>query len=163
MLHYLYISSPLRSLTLVARKENLLGLFFGKKKQRELLQLYPQERIIRQSSHCPVFAEVKKQLKEYFSGQRQVFSIPLSLEGTEFQKRAWNALREIYFGHTLSYSEQAQRMGCKNAVRAVGSANGKNKISIIIPCHRVISKNGNLGGFNGGLNKKRKLLDLELS
>ena len=162
MLYYSYIPSPLGTLTLVARNQKLLGLFFGKKKEKELIQNYHQEKTITLNLNYFIFTKVKRQLEEYFCGQRKKFSIPLSLEGTKFQKKAWETLTKIPFGHTLSYSEQAQKMGCKKAVRAVGSANGKNKLSIIIPCHRVISKNGTLGGFGGGQDKKRKLLDLEI-
>jgi methylated-DNA-[protein]-cysteine S-methyltransferase len=107
------------------------------------------------------FAEVKKQLGEYFRGERTKFELKLAPEGTPFQLAAWRQLRRIPCGKTISYGEQARRMGNPKASRAVGAANGENPISIIVPCHRVIGANGRLTGFGGGLGKKKKLLDLE--
>jgi len=98
------------------------------------------------------------QLKEYFAGDRQVFDLPLSPTGTEFQSTVWKSLTDIKFGSTVSYSEQATSLGRASAVRAVASANGRNPISIVIPCHRVIAASGGLGGFAGGLDAKRWLL-----
>ena len=107
------------------------------------------------------FAEVKKQLGEYFRGERTQFELKLAPEGTPFQLAAWRQLRRIPYGRTISYGEQARRIGNPKAARAVGAANGENPISIIVPCHRVIGANGRLTGFGGGLGKKKKLLDLE--
>jgi methylated-DNA-[protein]-cysteine S-methyltransferase len=107
------------------------------------------------------FAEVKKQLGEYFRGKRKKFELELAPEGTPFQLAAWRQLRRIPYGKTISYGEQARRMGNPKATRAVGGANGENPISIIVPCHRVIGASGRLTGFGGGLGKKKKLLDLE--
>ena len=107
------------------------------------------------------FAEVKKQLAEYFRGERRKFDLKLAPEGTPFQLAAWRQLRRIPCGKTISYGEQARRMGNPKAARAVGAANGENPISIIVPCHRVIGANGKLTGFGGGLGKKKRLLDLE--
>jgi len=101
------------------------------------------------------------QLKEYFAGDRQVFDLPLSPTGTEFQSTVWKSLTDIKFGSTVSYSEQATSLGRASAVRAVASANGRNPISIVIPCHRVIAASGGLGGFAGGLDAKRWLLEHE--
>ncbi len=101
------------------------------------------------------------QLHEYFSGVRQVFALSYILNGTSFQQRAWKALEQISFGETISYGEQARRMGVSRAARAVGTANGQNPIPIIIPCHRVIASDGSLGGYNGGLPIKAQLLNLE--
>lgn len=109
----------------------------------------------------PVYKRVAEQLKEYFSGTRQIFDIPLILNGTRFQNSVWSLLREIPYGSTLSYEEQAIRLGGKEKVRAVGRANGMNPIPILIPCHRVIGKNGSLTGFGGGLAIKSFLLELE--
>lgn len=103
----------------------------------------------------------KKQLMEYFKGERVKFNLPLNPQGTDFQKKAWNALLHIPYGKTWSYQQQAKEIKCPKAVRAIGSANGKNPISIIIPCHRVIGKNGTLTGYNGGLHIKQALLKLE--
>lgn len=101
------------------------------------------------------------QLKEYFSRQRKAFDLPLEFFGTEFQKKVWNELTKIPYGETISYGELAERMGDKNKMRAVAAANGANPIPIIIPCHRVIGADGSLTGYGGGLDVKKKLLELE--
>ncbi|MBE0570339.1 MAG: methylated-DNA--[protein]-cysteine S-methyltransferase [Ignavibacteriaceae bacterium] len=101
------------------------------------------------------------QLEEYFNRTRKGFDLPLELLGTEFQKKVWNELIKIPYGETISYGELANRMGDKNLMRAVASANGANPIPIIIPCHRVIGANGSLTGYGGGLDVKQKLLELE--
>ena len=102
-----------------------------------------------------------KQLDEYFAGLRKRFELSLDLQGTEFQLQAWRVLQDIEYGATISYAEEARRMGKPRAVRAVGSANGRNPIPIIIPCHRVVASGGGLGGYAGGLDKKTQLLRLE--
>lgn len=109
----------------------------------------------------PVLIETEKQLREYFAGQRQVFSVPLDFGGTEFQNQVWQALLSIPFGETRTYTEIARQIGKPAAVRAVGAANGRNPISIIAPCHRVLGSTGNLTGFAGGLRAKAHLLALE--
>lgn len=109
----------------------------------------------------PVLVEAGRQLNEYFSGKRKAFSVPLDFSGTEFQKSVWNALLTIPYGETRSYGEIAVQLGNPKAVRAVGAANGKNPISIIAPCHRVIGSNGKLTGFAGGLEAKSALLRIE--
>ena len=101
------------------------------------------------------------QLKEYFEGNRTSFDLPFDLEGTDFQKRVWTELLNIPFGKTRSYMEQSKALGDVKAIRAVASANGQNKIAIIIPCHRVIGSDGSLTGFAGGLHRKKWLLDFE--
>ena len=112
------------------------------------------------STSGPV-AEAVRQLREYFAGRRQEFDLPLATEGTAFQRSVWRKLQEIPYGETISYGELAKRVGNPKASRAVGSANGKNPIPIVIPCHRVIAGDGGLGGFGGGLTVKEKLLALE--
>lgn len=107
--------------------------------------------------------ETKKQLDEYFKGNRENFNIPMYLEGTDFQKSVWKALQDIPYGETKSYSEIAEYINNPKACRAVGLANNKNPISIIIPCHRVIGKSGKLVGYGGGLHIKERLLELETS
>lgn len=102
-----------------------------------------------------------RQLREYFAGTRRKFAVPLDLNGTEFQQRAWAAMCGIRYGHTLSYAQQAKAIGKPKAVRAVGSANGANPVPIIVPCHRVIASDGSLGGYALGLTMKRYLLALE--
>ena len=105
--------------------------------------------------------ECKDQINEYFKGSRNSFSIPLDPEGTDFQKKVWQALQDIPFGKTISYGDLANIMGDKNLMRAVGGANGRNPIAIIFPCHRVIGTSGTLTGYAGGLWRKKWLLDLE--
>jgi methylated-DNA-[protein]-cysteine S-methyltransferase len=111
----------------------------------------------------PLFIEAKRQLAAYFAGQLKEFDLPLHAPGTPFQQRVWAALRAIPFGVTISYGELAKRIGNPNAFRAVGLANGRNPISIIVPCHRVIGANGGLTGYGGGLSRKEILLVLERS
>ena len=106
-------------------------------------------------------AEAVRQLREYFAGSRTEFDLPLSPEGTEFQRSVWRRLQEIPYGETISYGELAKRVGNPKASRAVGAANGQNPIPIVIPCHRVIGSNGKLTGFGGGLPTKEALLGLE--
>jgi len=105
--------------------------------------------------------EAACQLGEYFAGRRTAFDLPLDLQGTPFQRQAWLALAEIPYGETVSYAEQAVRLGRPAAVRAVGAANGRNPVPIVLPCHRVVGSDGSLTGFGGGLDVKRALLDLE--
>jgi len=109
----------------------------------------------------PLLKELEKQLDEYFLKKRTGFDLPLLTIGTDFQKAVWTALLGVKYGQTRTYSDLAEMIGKPEAVRAVGSANGANAISIIIPCHRIIGKDGSLGGYAGGVNTKRKLLELE--
>lgn len=108
-----------------------------------------------------IFDELKKQLSEYFSGNRTKFNLPLNPQGTAFQVSVWNELLKIPFGKTITYKQQAIQMNHLKGIRAIASANGKNPISIIIPCHRVIGSNGELTGYAGGLKMKEWLLNLE--
>ena len=105
--------------------------------------------------------KVVRQLKEYFTGKRRKFDLPIKFVGTSFQKKVWNELLKIQYGDTISYKQQAVNIRQPGAVRAVGSSNGRNRFSIVVPCHRVIANNGSLGGYAGGLRTKRLLLDLE--
>ena len=105
--------------------------------------------------------KAERELKEYFSGKRKKFSVPLNAQGTAFQKSVWNQLSKIPYGETVSYRDIAIKIKNKKAVRAVGTANGKNPFCIIIPCHRVIAADGSLGGYSGGIQFKKKLLALE--
>nr|WP_294270103.1 methylated-DNA--[protein]-cysteine S-methyltransferase [uncultured Chryseobacterium sp.] len=109
----------------------------------------------------PHFITLEEELKAYFEGTRTRFSVPLSPVGTDFQKEVWKVLQEIPYGTTRTYQEQADILGNRKSVRAVANANGLNKISIIIPCHRVIGSNGHLTGYGGGIWRKQKLLELE--
>jgi methylated-DNA-[protein]-cysteine S-methyltransferase len=107
------------------------------------------------------FATVRRQLEEYFAGERRVFDLPVSPPGTPFQQRVWAELRRIGYGETISYAELAARIGRPTAIRAAGAANGANPVSIVIPCHRVIGSDGSLTGYGGGLDAKSALLELE--
>jgi methylated-DNA-[protein]-cysteine S-methyltransferase len=109
----------------------------------------------------PVIAEAAAQLRAYFAGERTAFDLPLRAAGTPFEQTVWDELRQIPYGETTSYGELAARVGEPSAARAVGRANGRNPIPIIVPCHRVIGADGSLTGFGGGLETKRALLDLE--
>ena len=113
-----------------------------------------------EGSH-PLFSDLRGQLDEYFEGARRDFDLPLQLAGTDFQERVWRTLLGIPYGSTISYAELARRVGSRGGSRAVGSANGANRIAIVVPCHRVVQANGGLGGYGGGLKQKRRLLELE--
>ena len=109
----------------------------------------------------PLFAKIEEELQEYFAGKRKNFDIPVAPFGTELQKNTWKVLQSIPYGETYSYKKQAEKLGNIKAVRAVANANGKNRIVIIIPCHRVIGSDGSLTGFGGGIENKKYLLELE--
>jgi methylated-DNA-[protein]-cysteine S-methyltransferase len=109
----------------------------------------------------PLLAETERQLQEYFAGERREFDLPLDLAGTPFQRRAWLALATIPYGTTISYGEQARRLDAPGSARAVGSANARNPVSIVLPCHRVVGADGRLTGYGGGIDAKRTLLEHE--
>jgi len=151
------MSSPVGMLTILTSPKGLHAIFWDNDKETVT-------KLTQQAQHDPnekTISATKKQLKEYFAGQRKVFDLPLVIEGTAFQKQAWKQLCNIPYATTISYGTQAERMGDKNKARAAGMANGCNPISIVIPCHRVIGSNGKLVGFGGGLEKKAYLLQLE--
>ncbi len=114
-----------------------------------------------QDDNHPLVREARRQLKKYFAGRLRQFDLPLDLEGTAFQRRVWNGLLAIPYGETRSYSQLAEEIGAPRAARAVGSANHANPVAIVVPCHRVIAADGSLGGYGGGLYRKRFLLELE--
>ena len=157
-LSYLYMDSPVGQLKLVANEHALVAILWDNENPKRVRLA----ELIEEVSH-PILLNTQQQLIEYFSGQRKVFDIPLDFEGTDFQKKVWSALLTIPYGETRSYKQIAQQLGHEKAVRAVGAANGKNPISIIAPCHRVIGAGGALVGFAGGLDKKEMLLRLELN
>ena len=109
----------------------------------------------------PLLDRLKAELAEYFAGQRRSFEVPLHVSGSPFQERVWQELLKIPYGETRSYEDVARQTGSPDAVRAVGTANGSNRIAIVIPCHRVVNKGGKLGGYGGGLWRKQRLLGLE--
>lgn len=154
MTFYTIVNSPLGLVTIQATDQGLTGLWFEEQTTR------PNELGEERATH-PVLLLTKKQLSEYFSGARETFDVPLAAIGTPFQKQVWRALCDVPFGEAISYQELAERIGNPKAVRAVGSANGKNPISVIVPCHRVIGKSGRLTGYAGGLERKKALLKLE--
>lgn len=148
--------SPVGILKLVATENALVAVLWENENPKRVRLA----ELIEQVNH-PILLETQKQLREYFAGTRQQFDLPLDFEGTVFQKKVWQALLSIPFGETRSYRDIAEQVGNIKAVRAVGAANGKNPISIIAPCHRVVGVNGKLVGFAGGLNNKEILLGLE--
>lgn len=150
------IDSPVGRLTLVARRDRLAAILWENDRPgRVRLDAMHEDR------EHPVLLETERQLKEYFAGTRRRFDLPLDFAGTDFQKKVWQALLTIPFGETCSYSGIARQIGHPDAVRAVGAANGRNPISIVAPCHRVVGANGSLTGFAGGLDAKQWLLTLE--
>jgi methylated-DNA-[protein]-cysteine S-methyltransferase len=150
--------SPLGQILLVSDGSHLTGLYFRGQKHEPL---FPHAPGWRSEPDSPIFLDASAQLGQYFSGRRKEFDLPLHPTGTPFQRKIWDALREIPFGDTVSYAQLAARAGCVNSARAVGAAVGRNPISVIVPCHRVIGSAGSLTGYAGGLERKRALLDLE--
>lgn len=153
---YKMMKSPVGVLKLVASDKGLAAILWEKDDPRRV-RLNP---VIEDKNH-PMLLETEKQLNDYFAGKLKKFSLKLDFVGTEFQKKVWKALLTIPFGETRSYGQIAKQIGNPKAVRAVGAANGKNPISIIAPCHRVIGSDGKLTGFAGGLEAKACLLDIE--
>lgn len=154
MKQYCYYSSPIGKLLLVGENSTLERLYFQNKIDNAKLGEDFEE-------NARVFKEVIEQLTQYFSGERRSFDLPLAPDGTDFQQRVWCELQQVPYGETTNYGEIAARMGNPRACRAVGLANGRNPIPIIIPCHRIIGKDGSLTGFGGGLKVKKQLLSLE--
>jgi len=149
------IDSPVGALSLVATDSALVALVWRREAHAAAF-----EHAAEKPRH-PLLRETARQLREYFAGSRRAFDLPLEFRGTEFQRRAWSALLIIPYGETRTYRQMAEQIGNPTAVRAVGAANGRNPISIIAPCHRVIGMNGDLTGFGGGLDAKARLLNLE--
>lgn len=154
MLFYNTMPSPIGKITLVASSDSLVALYV---KDEEM----PKMAGAKKDQANKVILKTIKQLNEYFDGKRKEFDLPLAPEGTEFQNKAWQALCKIPYGEVWSYGRQAQYLKAPNAQRAVGGANGKNPIPVIIPCHRVIGSTGKLTGFAGGMEMKVFLLKLE--
>ena len=150
--------SPIGDLFLYASESHLLGLLFAGD-STDFLKYFKSAEIVAKSN--PVLKKVILQLDQYFSGDRKKFDVPVLLLGTEFQKKVWAELKRVPFGKTITYKQQAMRINSAKAVRAVGAANGKNPIAIIIPCHRVIGSSGKLVGYAGGMKMKSDLLKTE--
>jgi len=153
---YKYMNTPVGRLTLIGNDEGLAAILWENDNPNRVRP----KADIRNDQH-PVLIATERQLQEYFNGERNEFEITLAAIGTDFQKEVWNALCTIPYGQTRSYTQIAHQIGKPKAVRAVGAANGRNPISIIVPCHRVIGSSGSLTGFAGGLPAKASLLSLE--
>lgn len=155
MIYICYTHTPIGQLRLESDGEAICGLFFPRDQHPDLaLEL-------EDSKGIAVLEDATRQLQEYFGGWRKQFDLPLAMSGTAFQKEVWRDLLKIPFGETISYGQLARRIGKEKAVRAVGLANGRNPLSIVVPCHRVIGSNGTLTGYGGGLENKEYLLRLE--
>jgi methylated-DNA-[protein]-cysteine S-methyltransferase len=153
---YKSILSPVGTLKLVVSDQALVAILWDNEKPNRV-----RLETMKENVKDFLIVEVEKQLKEYFQQQRHTFNLPLEPPGTPFQQAVWQSLLEIPFGKTCSYGEIARKIDRPEAVRAVGAAIGRNPISIVIPCHRVIAANGSLTGFAGGLHRKQTLLDIE--
>jgi methylated-DNA-[protein]-cysteine S-methyltransferase len=149
----LVVSSPVGKLRLIASDKGLVAI--------DVRNVKTSNDQVKNAAAQKILSATKKQLEQYFAGKRTAFDIPLDLEGTDFQQLAWRALCRIPFGKTISYGDQAKNIKKPKAFRAVGSANGKNPIPIIVPCHRVVAGDGSLGGYSLGLKMKKQLLALE--
>jgi len=153
------MESPFGTLTLVATDAGLRAVIWPDDSPTRVR--LPEDAVV--SDDHPILNTTRIQLEEYLAGKRTDFDVPLDLRGTEFQRSAWRALATIPYGETATYGEQAMRIGRPKAVRAIGAANGRNPVSIILPCHRVVGASGDLTGFAGGLETKSGLLELERS
>ncbi len=156
-LKYKYLSSPVGQLKLVTNDKHLIAILWDNEKPNRV----KLDEMFEDNNH-PILLNAEKQLKEYFQKKRSSFDLPMKAIGTPFQEAIWSILSKIPYGITYTYKEVADKIGKPNAVRAVGAAIGRNPISIIIPCHRVIATNGKLTGFAGGLERKEHLLNLEM-
>ena len=153
---YKTIDSPVGRLKLVASGEGLVAVLWENDKPNRV-----RLGAMTADQRHPILLDTERQLKQYFAGERKTFSVALDMRGTSFQKNVWEALLAIPFGETRSYGQLAKQLGNARAMRAVGAANGRNPVSIIVPCHRVIGSSGKLIGFAGGLETKARLLSLE--
>ncbi|GAM65821.1 methylated-DNA-protein-cysteine methyltransferase [Vibrio ishigakensis] len=154
MLYYNEFDSALGIITVQTSDKGIKGIWF------ETYTTKPDELGEHTSNH-PILVSAKKQLSEYLNSERAEFDLPLDADGTEFQKQVWSELAKIPFGETRSYKQIAEAINKPKAVRAVGAANGKNPVSVVVPCHRVVGSNRALTGYAGGIERKKKLLELE--
>ena len=163
VLNIVRFTSPIGPMVACASKKGLCLLEFTDRRmlETEFKDLRKRLNAVILPGENPHLELVKKEMKEYFEGKRKYFTVPLDTPGTEFRQSVWKVLQNIPYGETRSYKQQAVALGNPKAVRAVASANGHNRIAVIIPCHRVIGSNGGLTGYAGGLHRKKWLLDLE--
>jgi O-6-methylguanine DNA methyltransferase len=163
-LQYAEMDAPIGKVFIASTGDKICGITMGGRAWANLLNQFEQLDLGKpQNVSNSVLVQAKKQLQEYFKGKRQEFNLPLFQQGTTFQLRVWDELLTIPYGRLISYGELANRLGKPGGMRAVGAANGQNKIPILVPCHRVIASDGSLGGYAGGLEVKRHLLELETS
>lgn len=155
--YYKFSQTPVGNLQLICNDEFLLAILWEHEERSELN--LPEK--MQENNQHPVLKEAEQQVQQYFKGIRKTFSLPIHFAGTAFQEKVWHKLYAIPFGTTISYADVAQSIDHQKAVRAVGTAIGRNPIPIVIPCHRVIGTNGALRGFAGGLEVKQFLLELE--
>jgi methylated-DNA-[protein]-cysteine S-methyltransferase len=156
MKSYNTIKTPMGDLMLVADASELIGLYFV-----GCDHIPVEQNQWKRDPRHPILRQTREQIHEYFAGKRTSFSLPLRFAGTDFQDRVWRQIALIPYGKTISYAELAQKAGKPRAIRAAGTNTGRNPLSIVIPCHRVVGKNGGFGGYAGGLDRKRYLLELE--
>ena len=149
-------SGPFGPMLLVANDDGLTGAYFDRQKYLPRLGA-----AWRQAPDHAVLREAQRQLREYFAGDRREFRLPLDPAGTPFQRAVWKAIAGVRYGHTITYAELAKRAGHPEGPRAAGAATGRNPISVIVPCHRIVGTDGNLTGYAGGISRKRALLKLE--
>lgn len=156
MIRYARFATPMGTLFATAERGALTGIHF--EGGRHAPAVSPQWR--EDARHAPL-AECARQLAEYFAGERDTFELPLAPEGTDFQQRVWKEIAKIPYGETITYAQLAARAGAPGSARAAGAATGRNPLSIVVPCHRVIGTSGSLTGYAGGLERKTRLLEIE--
>ncbi|HEX2604545.1 MAG TPA: methylated-DNA--[protein]-cysteine S-methyltransferase [Oxalicibacterium sp.] len=159
MIHYIEQASPVGALLIAATERGICGIYFEEHKHFKGKDDW-QPAIVGEPAHGHLL-KAAEQLSDYFAGERRSFDVALDLSGTPFQQTVWTALCAIPFGRSVSYAQHAQRLGKPTALRAVGAAIGRNPVSIIVPCHRVLGTSGTVTGYAGGLERKRFLLALE--
>ena len=155
MLAYDQFETPQGTMLVTATGKGLAGVYFKGQKH------FPKKREWQRDARHPVLRQARRELTEYFAGKRRRFDVALDPQGTVFQRSIWKTIAKVGYGKTLTYGELAQRAGHPGSARAAGAATGRNPLSVIVPCHRIIGANGSLTGYAGGLSRKRALLELE--
>jgi methylated-DNA-[protein]-cysteine S-methyltransferase len=156
MTRFRRFTTPLGEVLATANEHGISGIYFVGQRYEVLI-----ERNWREDRADPVLAECARQLGEYFEGKRREFDLPLAAAGSDFQQRVWNEIARIPFGGTISYAELARRAGAAGSARAAGAATGRNPLSVVVPCHRVLGSDGSLTGYAGGIERKTRLLEIE--